>query len=410
MVSDGGFDKDVENLFEDIFADIGEAVVEPQKTGIPGLIETLYEQESRLDPWRVALVSFADTLARCLAALNDSFEPRFDEINSRLTALAKGLEKMPGSPGCILIRHRGRGFAEKGPASQLHDFVILSGIPPLDLAGVEEAAARSGQKSKGLSDSFEKAAATFASLGINSICLFMDSQNRTNENDPYNLLPCLTALHAYFNAPKHPGIDDQPGKIPVILDEKRKPSAAFTMLAAVNSLKRGTMQVLINQADAMMRRAGASDPLRHYTGVYDALFAFKKLLGVLVRPCLEINNPRWLAADRPEEIISDHLAGMARLVSREFGDFNRKSARILHALRARDWSTLAAWQVADRLGLVTELLDAVYISASGSIEALGQINILGEDSVALVLEGVYKGLERVPDEAFGLLQQKGVNL
>jgi len=406
MVSDQGYDKDVESLFEDIFADIGEADAAPEKPGIPGLIETLYEQESCLDPWRVALVNFADTLARCLAALNDSLEPRFDEMAARLTSLAQGLQKMPGSPGCILIRHRGRGFAEKGPASQLADFVILSGIPALDLAGVEEVAARSGPQGKGLAAGFEKAAAGLASLGINSVCFFLEGEKTADSNDPFNLVPCLCALHAYFNAPRHPGLDDGPGKIPVILDEKRKPGASFTMLAAVNNLKRGTMQVLINQADAMLRRAGARDPLRHYTGVYDALFAFKKLLGVLVRPRLEINNPRWLAADRPDELINEHLAGMARLVSREFSDSRGKPARILHCLKAKDWSTLAAWQVVDRLGLATELLDAIAISASGSIEDLGQINILGEDSIQSVLETVYKGLERLPDEVFGLIRQK----
>ncbi|MEW5737051.1 MAG: hypothetical protein AB1921_19555 [Thermodesulfobacteriota bacterium] len=405
------YEKDVEDLFADLGVVEGRDAA-PAPAAVPGLIETLHEQEGRQDPVRVLLAHFVQEAAGMVRASQSPDPKDKEKAAERLTAVLRKLASEDPQEPRVLLRHRGRGDAADGKESQFVDYEVHFGTLRLDPAQLKTTARRLGPTAAHLHPVFVESLKALALLGINTLYVTLNPEAAANASDPYRLRQFMASLGAYFNVAAAPpetevALADETGLPPIIYDEKRKPSPNFTTLAAVNGLRRGTVQVLVNQVDSMMHRAGARDPLLIYCGVYDAVFAFKKLVGILKRPPLEVNNLRWLLSSRPEDPVGEKQALVARLVSREFGDWSQKPARILAALYGQDYGSLCSWQLAERLGLVTELLETMEIASSASMAQSGQADLVSEENVEEVLSVMERNLEKAPDEIYDQLHVSG---
>ncbi|MBU2487822.1 MAG: hypothetical protein KKA60_00365 [Proteobacteria bacterium] len=390
-----------ERDLDDVFADLGDARVveklESEASG--GMIESLHEEEGRLDPWRKKLVHLVYELA---GFLRFSRELAGDAEAAGATRVAEALfrlDEMPNHDGRVLIRHRGRLAPGEDEGSRNRDYEVLFGAIILDAPRVRMAAQRLGRAGDLLHETFTEACGVLAEAGVNTVYAVCSSDPPQRKK----LATCLEALAAFLG---HEAADEEtrdPEAWPhvIISDETRRANVNFTLLAATNNLKRGTAQVLVNQVDAMMRRAGARDPLLRYTGVYDAVFAFRKLWGVLSRPPLEVNNLKWLVTDHAGTVVNESLAQLVRLVGREFGEWNQKSGRIVDALTAGDYGLAPAEEVCERLGLVTGLLHAMEISASGGDTSVGQADHVDEATMEAVVRMMQSRLARLSDDTLG---------
>ena len=406
------FEENYEEEVNALFGDLGEPEAPDRTASIPGLIETLHEQEGHLDPRRLALLRTVSALARYVKSACSNDDTDAGEIISRLVRLADALSEKGDDKDLVILRHRGLGEAALGPASQAADFVVSHRGICLDKAQAKALETRLGPTAPDLTREFEESALILAEAGISSLCLHLGAEARGADEDPYALAVSRNALCAYFatllfhSSEDSAILTDSPRPV-VISNEKRRPDPNFTILASVNGMRRGEVQVLVNQLSGMMNRAGARDPLLRFPSLFDAVFAFKKLVGVLKKPALEVNHVRRLLPAEDAPPVDARLAILARLVSRHFGDASQKSARILAALTAEDYDSLAAWQLADRLGLATELLDAVAIAASGQEESLGQADILPDDFADGLLASIEARLGKAPDEVYDGLSVSG---
>ncbi|MBW1989293.1 MAG: hypothetical protein JRI97_07085 [Deltaproteobacteria bacterium] len=390
--------KDWEKDLDQIFEDLGEAGTEYASAddASPGLIESLYEEEGRLDPWRRRVVEFLGELGRFFTTAAKEPE-KVPEAAAMVAQALYGLDGMPNHDGRLVVRYRGRLLGGDDEVSRELDYLVSFGPVTLDMQRIRLAARRLGKDGEGLEKTFSDSCSLLAKAGINT--LYASCCNTANQP---RLETCLDALAAYLSymAADEDERDPDAGPYPIIHDEARRPSANLTLLAAVNGMSRGPVQVLVNQVQTMMTRAGARDPLLRYTCVYDAVFAFRKLWGVLVRPPLEVNNLRWLVADTRKEGMNERLAGLVRLVGGEFGPDNRKSPRILDALCAGDYGFIPPEELCERMGVLSELIDALTIRAASPSTSVGQADHVDENTISEILDLIRSRLARVPDQVW----------
>ena len=408
------FSDNYEDKINSLFEDLGEIETgsPAASSSIPGLIETLHEQEGRLDPQRLTLVRLFSTLALYMRRACSNDPDAVLETCTRIAGLIQSLSEngLPG--GRLVIRHRGRGIAKAGPASQNTDYVLSWNRLFLDAESVKVLEERLGPTAPALASEFEKAAIVLFGSGITNLVLNLSEETRGTPDDPYGLKVSGGALCACFAAiARHAGTgpDPAPGALTpmVINDEYRRPDPNFTLLAVANGLRRGEVQVLVNRLSEMMKRAGARDPLLNFTSLYEAVFAFRKITGALKRPALEVNHVRWLLAFDDSENLGIYKAAAARLVSRHFGPSSFKSARILGCLAAGGGGADSSWQLADRLGLFSELLDASAIAFSEAEENPATSDILPHDFNDRILAIAERFLANTPDEVYDMLSVEG---
>lgn len=408
------FSDNYEDKINSLFEDLGEidTGAPSASSSIPGLIETLHEQEGRLDPIRLTLVRLFGALALYMRRACSNDPEAAGETCARIVGLAQSLAENGRPQGRLVIRHRGRGFANDGPASQDTDYVLSWNKLVLDAESVKVLEERLGPTSAALALEFEKAAIVLFGSGITSLVFNLGEETRGTPDDPYGLKVSGSALCACFSAiARHTGAASEPDSgalMPTVInDEYRRPDPNFTLLAVVNGLRRGEVQVLVNRLSEMMRRAGARDPLLSFTSLYEAVFAFRKITGALKRPALEVNHIRWLLAGDDSDNVGIHKAAAARLVSRHFGPSSFKSARILGCLSWAGGGAESPWQLTDRLGLFSELLDASAIALSEAEENPATSDILPHDFDDRILSMAERFLAGTPDEIYDALSVEG---
>ncbi|MFP4476883.1 MAG: hypothetical protein ACLFOY_15090 [Desulfatibacillaceae bacterium] len=370
---------------------------------VPGLIETLHEEESRMDPWRILLVEYLQELAGFIHGTRKGQVRDLDEAAGRLVKLLRKLDRLPDHDGRILIRHRGRGAAGEGRESAAYDYVVLFGPVNLDIGQVRSAAKRLGKRSLRIADDFVAAASRLSQANVANFHTTVSLNTSEERNRMRSALSTLGRFYRQTHAGR------KSAKLTVLTDADHRPEPNLTILAAVSGLSLDTIQYLMRQVHGLMQRAGARDPIQQYTSIYDAVFGFRKLRDIVLRPPIEVNHIRWFVATYDSEALPVDQARLARLVAHEFADDLLNAARIMDILYADDFGYIDSSQLVERLGLATDLMSAIHRHAT-SQTPFALTTARAETMCQDVLHQMESRLERVPDEVLEELTVDGLEI
>ncbi|MFP4475960.1 MAG: hypothetical protein ACLFOY_10420 [Desulfatibacillaceae bacterium] len=403
-MEDLDLDLDLDKEVEDLFADLGEADAfdEPLEPYSPGLSETLLGEEQRVDALRVLLVDFVYEIARFVSASRRGVAEDVKLATGRLMEVLTVVDELPDHDNQILLRHQGRGLEGEGTISEQYDYVLTLGNIRLDLTEVKAAIKRLEYHGYHTAMDFRNALKTISAAGVNTLRVYTGVQL---EEERTRLEKAFTILSDYLRASaarQRPAIGDPRwGSVPVIHDDRHEPDINLTLLAAVNNLKPGTAQGLMNKIAGLMNKADPKEPLAQFPSIYNAAFAFKKMRELLRKSPIEVNNPRWLVAAQ-ERTANFRLQSMlARFVSDEFGQWSQEPTKIMDCIYANDYGYVSAYHLADRLELATELLSRIESRverARGSERP--KVKKFQRIAVKNVLENLGLRLERVQGDVF----------
>ncbi|MBI5845579.1 MAG: hypothetical protein HZB23_13020 [Deltaproteobacteria bacterium] len=339
---------------EALFRDLGgvEAVGRGRGISVPGLAEAIHNEEKKQDAWRLLLVDLVFDFAQFLDACRNRIPAAATESVAQIMLHLEKLSRMPDADGRILVRHRGNPVPESGRVSATFDYIIIFGNLNLDMAGAKAAGRRLGVTAAKLAVRMQEAFAGFAENEINTVFLALGD---FDQEERAGFKRCMEALFAFFSKP-HSRKD---GAEPFVLDETRSPDPNLALLFSINAVKAEVADELSKKVRAMLLKAPPGDPLEQYLGVYDAVFAFKKLRDQLKRPPIEINQPRWLLATGPGDAIDPVRARITRLLCGVLGKGSPMTAKTIYALSADDYGKIDAVELAIRVGLVGNLLEAL---------------------------------------------------
>lgn len=355
------------------------------------LSSDLEEEERRMDDWRILMVEFVFRLAGFLRGLRlagiGGQQP--SDMDALLQEMER-LSRLQDRSGRILLRFRGMLSGPKGKGGQGVDYVLSYGPVTVDIPIIRAVVNRRGVDVAHLPG---RLAGVFDLFGVMEITTCRIDLGPWTDAARDRMRRCLEALGHYFVATS-PALSGRrpPGAGPrVVLDSNHRPDPNLTMLAGVNRLTVESAQGLADKVTLMMRQADPLSPLNHFTSAYEAIFAFRNLKEKLVRSPIEINNVRWLIAEREEEVISREQAAVGRLVLDKYNDSPTKAAMLMQSIYGADFHDLEADALDARLGRVTDFLER--IEADGHQPRL-------EDHV---LGSVRRRLDEVPDEIFANL-------
>ncbi|MBI9075874.1 MAG: hypothetical protein JEZ02_10715 [Desulfatibacillum sp.] len=407
-------DNEAEQLFRDLGGvDIG-GKPSPGKTA-QGLAEALHDEEKRRDAWRLLLVDYAHELVAFIDVAQSGSATKVGESINRLMEILRKLSTMPNHGDRILLRYQGRVIPGSGVASARYDFIMKFGTLFLDIPQIRDTARRLGVTASHMPP---QATVAFESLGKTGMGSFVVTIGQWKDTDKKAMVRSLELLAGYFyslaikagavktfpdekeNAPKL-------APVPVVLDEKGRPDPNLSLLAAFSGVKVAALSQLVQKIHAMLEKASNGDPLEHFTGVYETIFAFKKLKAQLARPPIEMNNVRWLISEDPAESISRFKAKLTRIIQQEFGHNPQKTARIMDCLYANDYGSVDAYALGKRLALASEVLNAIEAGMARKNGLAADLDVVGESLIIDILGSVESRLDLVPDSVYGQLSISG---
>jgi hypothetical protein len=362
-------------------------------SGQGDLSSALGEEETRMDEWRILMVEFISRLGGHLRGLRltGMTGPRASEVDDLFQHLSQ-LSRMPDHGSRILLRFRGMLSGLGGRGGREVDYVLSYGPLTVDIPIVKSIVSRRGVGASHLPGRLASAFELFSSMEIATCHI---SLKAWTEETKEQMRLCLQALGRYFVGSSRAASllnrsESQPGATcALVLDPHQKPDPNLTMLAGVNRLTIENVQGLADKVSQMLRQADAASPLHQHANTYEAMFAFKNLREKLARPPIEINNVRWLIAERDDEVVSREKAAVGRLVMEKFCDAPAKAALLMQSIYGGDFPDLAADALHSRLGRVTDFLE--------KIEADGDV---GQQVEKEVLGSVRERLDQVPDDVF----------
>ncbi|SHJ87696.1 hypothetical protein SAMN02745216_02462 [Desulfatibacillum alkenivorans DSM 16219] len=387
-------DEEIEGLFKDLGED--DAVEHMVIPDMPGLSETLHNEEQRMDVYRVHLVDFTRQVSSFLgASLSGGFRATEAAV-TRLVERLSALHELGDHVGKVLIRHRGRGLEGEGANSAKYDYTVCFGALKLDIPLLKDAEKRLGQPAEHATVDFRNALKTMGSYGIHTLyasTLPHDAQARQMLRLCLNVLADYLRMFQEGKNLKYEGIDPWQG-LPVVLNPAGFPDPNLTCLAAVNGLKPRTVSRLVDKIGSLMLDVGPGHPLKQYASVYDAVFGFEKLSDVLVRPPMEINNARWLINEHESQPLSDSQARLVRFLAREFPNGSQAPGKLVDSLYATDFGCVNCFHLMDRMTLASDLLKAMGKAAP---HRKNQVDFSLENLEMEVLGNLEKGLARVSE-------------
>ena len=262
------------------------------------------------------------------------------------------------------------------------------------------------------------ATTAFEDLGKNGLGSFVVHIGQWSEEDKKAIFHTLELLAGYWygealkagNATPLPDEKENAPKltpVPMVMDVKGRPDPNLSLLAAYNGVKVKALSQLAQKISLMLAKAGHGDPLEQFTGVYETIFAFKKLKAQLKRPPIEINGVRWLLTEDPAEPISRFKAKLTRIIQSEFGENPQKTARIMHSLYANDYGSVDAYVLGERLALASEVINAVELGMSRKNGLAADLDVEGESLIIDILGSVESRLDLVPDDVYDNISISG---
>ncbi|MFP4474196.1 MAG: hypothetical protein ACLFOY_01465 [Desulfatibacillaceae bacterium] len=395
-----GNDIVLDDAAEELFRELGGT--DGRTTGggfdTSGLAETLHEQDRKIDPWRLLLVQFSCDIATFIEAWRKGNLREAEESVKKLDVAIGKLNKMPDHDGRVLIRHQGRGIPGEGRAAMDYDYSVMFGPIYVDIPVIRAMAARIGYSASEYPGEFTRALDSLAEANICSIFLRVQEQTReyhAQMGKAFTALgPFIRLLSSEATMAKYGGRDGK--KLPVVYDEFEQPDPNLTLMASVNKQKRSDVQALVGKLNAMRNKPELKQNMESFPTAFDSIFAFKKLREQLNRPLIEVNNVRWLVAYTDKDSLNREQAAMTRFALRVFGKDDLRLARLLDTLYAMDFKFESAYQIADRLGLATQLMKVIEGKAGPEHPLLKHL-----------LNKIAARLDRVPDDVLENLTVSG---
>ncbi|MBW1988290.1 MAG: hypothetical protein JRI97_01970 [Deltaproteobacteria bacterium] len=378
MGPDNPFSDDLSGL--DLFEDLGPPSA-PEPAPVPpprsGILEVLHQETTLMDIWRASLVDFF-----CAAGDVAAGDGERGAI-ARVVRMLDRLDCMVGHGGVVLVRHRGRPPGSGDPREAEEDYTVHLG--PLTLDGQDLAAVCARlEDGKNLVPVFSRAARNLADARIH--CLRLS----TRVADPRVGKAMDTALSALARWLAGESLFSRGEKTAGVADPN------LAILAAVNGRKESAVAALALQVQPLLDRSGPRDPLASFPSAYEALFAFDKLKAVLIRPPLEVNNPRWLIRVEEGMPLTPHQARLARLAVRLWGPDSQNTARAIDGLWGPGYAYTRPLEAADRISLASELLAGL----EDAPDPTGEQAYFRESLMLDVYTAVESRLSRMPDEMF----------
>jgi hypothetical protein len=388
-----------------------------------------------LDRWRMLLVEVVYLLNACFRDVHywegiKTEKDTFRQFGGILLQLAR----LPGHDGVIRISHRG---AAQSKLSEKADYLVRFGDISIDTAIVAAVIKRLGIRMKHLEGRLQKSFDTLASEGIDSILL------RIPEDSPESmdcLRGALRVLSCYRpaaekNSPITYSRNGKPMQLTAVRDDQGQPDPNLTMLAAVNDLSTGAMEDMVRKVSTFMQRPENARLRRQFPNVYQTFFAIKSLRDKLQRPPIEVNANRRKSTDTPGDepawgggaewagatgpaaatlgptgggagggagseagsrplpngptsVMGDAelREGIARIVKDTFKGAPAAALGAMDCVYGKDYGSLDADSLGERLGLITNLLSTM------------QANPTGQQLMESMLQRVHAGMGQLPNE------------
>lgn len=386
-------DEEAQKLFEQLGGIDSERSTGPGKP--EDLAGTLLEEENRRDEWRTLLVEFVHLLSGYLTGVRLSgLTPKHREVMESLLAVIDKVSGMPGHDGEILIRYGGASFARRPsgyPPKESGGYVVSLGLHTVDISVSKAMANRRGVIFSHLPGRLSAGFSALASLEIHTLHLNIRNWSESGAR----VKQSLEILGRYYMVLA--GTEkEMPGATPpsVVYDEHDQPDPNLTLVAGLNGVSRKMMKELVAKVKGMMDNPG----LEQFTSVYGALFTFRQIKEKLVKPPLEINNLRWLIANKDDEILSKEKSLLVRKIMDQYSASLPGAAQVIQGIYGSDFHDIEADALEERLKRVGDFLEVV----EG-----------GEDATTIeneVLQNVEDRLDDLKEEIFETITIRGDTL
>jgi len=249
------------------------------------------------DNWRILLVDL-------IYNLNSSFRDAFywegvktdkDPYKDIARTLYK-LNEVPNDDGTVHISLRG---AHGSRISEKADYVVCLGELTLDANVISGVVKRLGIRLKHLEGRLIKSFEQFALQGIETFNIRIPDDSAENLEAIRISLRIVSCFNQAVenDAPIKFIKNNESRTVPLILNEFAQPDPNLTQLAALNGLSSENMRQIVEKVSALMKGPAFSRSGRHPVNVYQTVFHVKSLKDKMLRPPIEINSERTLAAD-----------------------------------------------------------------------------------------------------------------
>jgi hypothetical protein len=352
-------DSEAQRLFEQ-FAGM-ESWKSKEKTGqgADRLVQSLLNEQRRLDAVRILLIELAYWISRYLEV--DAFaadESAESKAFQKLSGIITKLTDLSGSLGCVFIRYRGSSTDAQLPNQ--FDYEVVIGNTAVDGLMAPRVARRNPKIASQLPGHLLDAFTVFANYGVNNIYLELP-------DNPASYMPtvqlCLRILSAFRKArqtgtPIHVEMDGQRQILPVISDDNMFPDPNLTLLAGINRLSLKSMESLVNKVAKVLQQKEKAVAFGRFADIYNAAMGFPKVRAQLKKPMVELNNIKWLMMDTQDTAVSLEKAYIAQLAMETVGASPQKVAKMIKSVYGDDYTKVNKHLLMERLHLSSDLLTA----------------------------------------------------
>jgi hypothetical protein len=256
------------------------------------------------DNWRILLVDL-------IYNLNSSFRDAFywkgvktdkDPYKDIARTLYK-LNEVPNDDGTVHISLRG---AHGSRISEKADYVVRLGDLTVDANAISAVVKRLGIRLKHLEGRLIKSFEQFALQGIETFNIRIPDDSAENLEAIRISLRIVSCFNQAVenDAPIKFIKNNESRTVPLILNEFAQPDPNLTQLAALNGLSSENMRQIVEKVSALMKGPAFSRNGRHPVNVYQTIFHVKSLKDKMLRPPIEINSEKTLAADTGRGAVS----------------------------------------------------------------------------------------------------------
>lgn len=296
------------------------------KEGVQGVL-------SQLDMQKIHMVDLMFHLSAYIGDPEHAAEtPDENQSFFAFSKMLKQIANWPGHDGQIVVRYRGMGHF----STMEFDYVVYCGTIRTDLdiiAGLKQAPGASGRRlSEKLGDAFR----CFSEKGINTIYIKIPGNADVQSMWLREGLRFFAGYFQHYKPGMTQKIAQKATNFPFVFNENFLPDPNLTLLAHQNPLEVSQFQELVEKVKTVLKSHPTAHVTNQYINVYEALFSIKNFPVKLVRPLIEINNPRWLVTDKDQKTISQEVSQAIQMVSETLGEMTPETARAIESVYSEE--------------------------------------------------------------------------
>ncbi len=383
----------------------------------PSRSNSLTVDETELDAWRALLIEAAHLIASHIVEKQLREGVKSDQSSfTRIRDILKKLAGIPLKTKIIQICHR--GFTSSASRTGELDYELVLGDIMIDISVAKAMVKRMGVQMSHLDKRMMKAFEVFSNHSINSLDIHIPNPKSVRQMEELQF--CLLILSRYHQASKMnaPIRIEQHGQVktlPLIQNHLRQDDPNLTLLAGLNRLSPAAMKKIIQTT----RTAAEKNPDALKDGIYNAIITTDEIKKKLKRPPIEVNASQYeivragrqrMAAARQneqapieedvsdtggddeeiEEMLSEEPNDrLTQLIRENFSGDPQQAKGMIKGVYGNDYKRINAQQLANRIHLVSRLLDAL------------EKHPEGEKILQDVLNHIEGRIEQVADSVLG---------